>query len=239
MIYVVGLGPGKRDQMTQRALLALEKCDVIIGYKGYIDLIKDDFLGRKELISSPMKGETARCADALERSLAGQTVGLVSSGDPGVYGMAGIMLETADGKTDVEIVPGMTAACTAASVLGAPLMHDFAVISLSDLLTPWELIERRLEAAGAADFIVCLYNPASKGRPENLKKACEILMRNKSGGTPAGWVRNAGRDGETFGMTTLDKLSEESIDMFCTVIIGNSSTSFSAGKMVTPRGYRI
>lgn len=239
MIYVVGLGPGRRDQMTERALLALEKCDVIIGYKGYIDLIKEDFQGRKELIASPMKGEAARCADALDRSLAGQTVGLVSSGDPGVYGMAGIMLETAEGKTEVEIVPGMTAACTAAAVLGAPLMHDFAVISLSDLLTPWELIERRLEAAGAADFIVCLYNPASKGRPENLKKACEILMRNKSGSTPAGWVRNAGREGEIFGITTLDKVSEENIDMFCTVIIGNSSTKFSAGKMVTPRGYRI
>ena len=239
MIYVVGLGPGKKDQMTQRAIDALEKCDVIIGYKGYIELIREHFEGRKELIASPMKGEAARCQDALERSLAGQKVGLVSSGDPGVYGMAGIMLETAAGKTEVEVVPGMTAACTAAAILGAPLMHDFAVISLSDLLTPWELIERRLEAAAAADFIICLYNPASKGRPENLKRACDKKQKNKSAKTPAGWVRNAGRDGEEYGLTTLAKLPEEKIDMFCTVIIGNTSTRFVAGKMVTPRGYRI
>lgn len=239
MIYVVGLGPGKRDQMTERAKEALEKCDVIIGYKAYVDLIREDFEGRKELVASPMKGEAARCYDALARSEAGQTVGLVSSGDPGVYGMAGIMLETANGRTDVEIVPGMTAACTAAAILGAPLMHDFAVISLSDLLTPWELIEKRLLAAGSADFIVCIYNPSSKGRPEHLRRACALLLKNKSADTPAGWVRNAGRDGESYGVTTLDKLADEKIDMFCTVIVGNSSTRLIDGRIVTPRGYRI
>lgn len=239
MIYVVGLGPGKSDQMTERAAAALEKCDVIIGYKTYIDLIRGEFEGRKELIASPMKGEEERCRYALERALSGETVGLVSSGDAGVYGMAGIMIETADGKTEVEIVPGMTAACTAAAVLGAPLMHDFAVISLSDLLTPWALITRRLEAAASADFVICLYNPASKGRPEHLRRACETVLKYRAPETPAGWVRNAGRDGETHGVTTLADLPDAGVDMLCTVIIGNSSTRVLHGRMVTPRGYRM
>ena len=239
MIYVVGLGPGKKDQMTKRALDTLDKCDVIIGYKAYIDLIKDYYDDKKELVSSPMKGETSRCHMALERALNGDTVAIVSSGDPGVYGMAGIMLEIAQGKTEVEIVPGMTAACTAAAILGAPLMHDFAIISLSDLLTPWELIEKRLTLAGEADFIVCLYNPASHGRPDHLRKAVEILLQSKSPETPAGWVKNAGRDGEEYGVTTLDKIADEPINMFTTVIIGNSTTKIQNGKMLTPRGYKI
>ena len=174
----------------------------------------------------------------LELSKQGHTVGLISSGDPGVYGMAGIMLEIANGEAEVEIVPGMTAASTAAAVLGAPLMHDFAVISLSDLLTPWELIEKRLRAAAAADFVICLYNPASRGRPEHLARACAILMEEKSASTPAGWVRNAGRDGETSGVTTLGELPKAPIDMFCTVIVGNSATRELGGRLVTPRGYK-
>ena len=224
MIYVVGLGPGNEDQMTPRALAALEKCDIIIGYKAYIELVRRLFEGRKELVASPMKGETERCRKVLELS--------------GVYGMAGIMLEIANGEAEVEIVPGMTAASTAAAVLGAPLMHDFAVISLSDLLTPWELIEKRLRAAAAADFVICLYNPASRGRPEHLARACAILMEEKPAATPAGWVRNAGRDGETFGVTTLGELPKAPIDMFCTVIVGNSATRELGGRLVTPRGYK-
>lgn len=238
MIYVVGLGPGNRDQMTQRAIDALDKCDVIIGYKAYIELIREAYTGKAELIASPMKGEASRCQDALERALSGQTVGIISSGDPGVYGMAGIMLEIAQGKTEVEVIPGMTAANSAAAVLGAPLMHDFAVISLSDLLTPWELIEKRLNAAGEADFCICLYNPVSHGRPHHLKRAIEILLRTKSPDTPAGWVRNIGRDGEEFKITTLKKLADEKLDMFCTVVIGNSATRNEFGRMVTPRGYK-
>lgn len=238
MIYVVGLGPGKKDQITPRALEALERCDVIIGYKAYIELAKPFLDASKELIASPMKGETERCRKALALSREGRTVGLVSSGDPGVYGMAGIMLEVAGGSEEIEIVPGVTAASSAAAVLGAPLMHDFAVISLSDLLTPWELIEKRLRAAAAADFVICLYNPASRGRPEHLARACAILMEEKSPETPAGWVRNAGRDGEASGLTTLGGLPDEDIDMFCTVIIGNSTTRISGGRLVTPRGYR-
>ena len=238
MIYVVGLGPGNEDQMTPRALAALEKCDIIIGYKAYIELVRHLFEGRKELVASPMKGETERCRKVLELSKQGRTVGLISSGDPGVYGMAGIMLEIANGEAEVEIVPGMTAASTAAAVLGAPLMHDFAVISLSDLLTPWELIEKRLRAAAAADFVICLYNPASRGRPEHLARACAILMEEKPAATPAGWVRNAGRDGETFGVTTLGELPKAPIDMFCTVVVGNSATRELGGRLVTPRGYK-
>lgn len=237
MILVVGLGPGGCDQMTGRAAAALERCDVILGYKTYIDLIQPLFDGRKELLSSPMRGEEERCREALRRSLNGQTVGLVSSGDPGVYGMAGIMLEIAAGKTEVQIIPGMTAACTAAAVLGAPLMHDFAVISLSDLLTPWTTIEKRLTAAAAADFIICLYNPASVGRPHHLHRAAEVIMRHREPETPAGWVRNAGRSDESHGISTLAKIADEPIDMLCTVIIGSSSTRLIDDRMVTPRGY--
>ena len=237
MIYVVGLGPGGEDQTTPRALQALEKCDVIFGYKAYIDLIAARFKVRKELAASPMRGERERCQDALRRSQSGQTVGLVSSGDPGVYGMAGLMLEIAGGEADVEIVPGVTAACAAAAVLGAPLMHDFAAISLSDLLTPWELIARRLEAAASADFVICLYNPASRGRPEHLRRACAILQKHRAADTPAGWVRNAGRDGEEWGTATLETLPETRLDMFCTVIVGNSATRFHGKRLVTPRGY--
>lgn len=238
MIYVIGLGPGADDQLTPRALEALKKCDVIIGYKTYIDLIAPRFKDCKQLVPSPMRDETGRCEEALRLSQSGKTVGLISSGDPGVYGMAGIMLETAAGHEDVQIIPGVTAACAAAAVLGAPLSHDFAVISLSDLLTPWETIERRLEGAAAADFVICLYNPMSRGRPDNLRRACEILLKHKDAGTPAGWVRSAGRPGQEAHLTTLGALKDEKLDMFCTVIIGSSSTEVVAGNLVTPRGYR-
>ena len=237
MIYVIGLGPGGEDQMTPRALAALERCDVIIGYKTYIDLIEPLFRGKCELVVSPMRGEVERCEDALRRSREGHTVGLISSGDPGVYGMAGIMLELAGPDDAVEIVPGVTAACAAAAMLGAPLMHDFVVISLSDLLTPWELIEKRLDAAAMGDFVICLYNPMSRGRPDNLRKACEILLRHKSPGTAAGWARNAGREGAEASLTTLGELKDAELDMFCTVIIGNHATKELHGRLVTPRGY--
>ena len=238
MIYVVGLGPGGPEQITPRALSALEKCDLIVGYKAYIELVRPLFEGRKELVASPMKKERARCLEALELSLSGRTVGLISSGDPGIYGMAGIMLEVAGDRTEVEIIPGITAAASSASILGAPLMHDFAVISLSDLLTPWELIEKRLRAAAEADFVICVYNPASRGRPGHLARAAEILMERLPRDRAAGWVRNAGRDGESFGLTTLAGLKEAPIDMFCTVIIGNSPTRVSDRRLITPRGYK-
>ena len=238
MIYVVGLGPGGPEQITPRALSALEKCDLIVGYKAYIELVRPLFEGRKELVASPMKKERARCLEALELSLSGRTAGLVSSGDPAIYGMAGIMLEVAGDRTEVEIIPGITAAASSASILGAPLMHDFAVISLSDLLTPWELIEKRLRAAAEADFVICVYNPASRGRPGHLARAAEILMERLPRDRAAGWVRNAGRDGESSGLTTLAGLKEAPIAMFCTVTIGNSATRVIDGRLITPRGYK-
>lgn len=237
MIYVIGLGPGGPEQITPRAHAALEKCDTIVGYKTYIELVRPIFNGCKELISSSMKKERTRCEEVLALSLSGHNVGLISSGDPGVYGMAGIMLEVAQGKAEVEIIPGITAASSSASILGAPLMHDFSVISLSDLLTPWEVIEKRLYAAAEADFVICIYNPASQGRPDHLGRAAEILMNKLPSDRIAGWVRNAGREGENYGLTTLGDLRKAPVDMFCTVIIGNSSTRVIYGRMVTPRGY--
>ncbi|MDD4160822.1 MAG: precorrin-3B C(17)-methyltransferase [Synergistaceae bacterium] len=237
MIYVIGLGPGGPEQITPRALAALEKCDIIVGYKTYIELIKPLFDGRKELVSSSMKKERERCEEVLSLSLSGHTVGLISSGDPGIYGMAGIMLEVAQDKADIEIISGITAAASSAAILGAPIMHDFAVVSLSDLLTPWEQIEKRLIAAADADFVICIYNPVSHGRPDHLARAAEILMKKLPADRIAGWVRNAGRDEENYGLTTLASLPEAPIDMFCTVIIGNSNTRAVCGRMVTPRGY--
>lgn len=251
MIYVVGLGPGGKEEMTPRALAALERCDVILGYRTYIDLIAPLF-PNKELRSSTMRQEAERCREALALALEGHTVGLVSSGDPGVYGMAGLMLEIAGGqlgvlggpfppelKTEVEIVPGVTAANSAAAVLGAPLMQDFAVISLSDLLTPRELIERRLLAAAQADFITCLYNPSSRGRPHHFQWACSLLLRHRPPETPAGWVRDIGRPGQSHCVTTLGEIQKAQLDMFCTAIIGNSQTAIVAGRMVTRRGYPL
>ncbi len=243
MITVVGLGPGGKDEMTPRAFAALERCDVILGYKTYIELIAPLF-PHKNLIPSAMRQEEDRCREALRLALSGRTVGLVSSGDPGVYGMAGLMLEIAcahqggGGQVEVEIVPGITAATSAAAALGAPLTHDFAVVSLSDLLTPRELIERRLDAAGQADFVVCLYNPSSHGRPHHFQWACDILLRHKSPDTPAGWVRNVGRPEQQCRVMTLGTIRDEALDMFCTAIIGNSQTAILGGRMVTPRGYR-
>ena len=238
MIYVIGLGPGRKEEMTGRALAALERCDVILGYRAYVELLRP-ILPDKELCASPMKAEVDRCREALELSLSGRTVGLVSSGDPGVYGMAGLMLEIAEGRTEVEVVPGVTAASAAAALLGAPLMHDFAVISLSDLLTPWNLIERRLEAVAAADFVVCLYNPASRGRPTHFQWACDILMKHKAPETVAGWVCLASREGERKGITTLGSIRDAELDMFCTAVVGNVGTRVLDGRMVTPRGYRF
>lgn len=238
MIYVVGLGPGDKSQMTPRAAEALEKSDVIIGYKKYIELIASDF-SHKELVPSAMRNETNRCREALRRALDGKTVALVSSGDPGIYGMAGLMLETAGDMTEVEIVAGVTAASSAGAILGAPLTHDFAVISLSDLLTPWQLIEKRLEAASGAGFVICIYNPRSAGRLDHFSMACDAVMRHRSGETPSGWVRNAGRGGESSVIMPLQELRDEKIDMFTTAFIGSPSTLVIAGRLVTPRGYEF
>ncbi len=238
-IYVVGIGPGAYEKMTIEAARALEKCDVIIGYTVYIDLVKDHFPG-KTFLSTPMKKEKERCVLAFEEATKGQEVAMICSGDAGVYGMAGLMYEVSVNypDTELEIIPGVTAATGGAAVLGAPLIHDFCLISLSDLLTPWELIERRLEDAAHGDFVICLYNPSSVKRHDYLLKACDIMMRHKSPDTVCGIVSNIGREGESMKVMSLRELRDTEVDMFTTVFIGNSSTKEIKGRMVTPRGYR-
>ncbi|MCC8081918.1 MAG: precorrin-3B C(17)-methyltransferase [Lachnospiraceae bacterium] len=239
-LYVVGIGPGACEQMTIRAEKVLERCDVIVGYTVYVDLIREHFDG-KEFLTTPMTREVKRCKMAFEEAAKGKTVAMICSGDAGVYGMSGLMLEmgSAYPQIEVEAVPGVTAATAGAAVLGAPLNHDFAVISLSDLLTPWETIERRLLCAAAADFAVVLYNPSSKKRQDYLKKACDLMLRYKSSETVCGIVSHIGRDGEDMRLYTLEELRDIPVDMFTTVFIGNSRTKVMNGKMVTPRGYQI
>ena len=239
-VYVVGLGPGGVEQMTRRAQETLAACDVIAGYNVYIDLIKDDYKD-KEFLSTGMRKEVERCKLAIEEALKGKTVAMVSSGDAGVYGMAGIMYQIAAEfpELEVEVIPGITAACSGAAVLGAPLISDFTLISLSDLLTPWEKIEKRLDLASQADFVICLYNPSSFKRHAYLQKACDIMLKNQRADVPAGIVRNIGREGEEYEIMTLAELRDAQVDMFSTVIIGNSQTEVINNKMVTPRGYKI
>lgn len=238
-IYVTGLGPGAADQMTIKAKKVLEHCPVIIGYTVYIDLIRDEFPD-KIYLSTPMRKEADRCRMAFEEAAKGQDVAMVCSGDAGIYGMAGLICEVGKDYPDIgiEVVPGITAASAGAAVLGAPLMHDFAVISLSDLLTPWEKIESRLESAAEADFVICLYNPSSRKRADYLEKACDIVLKYKKENTVCGVVRNIGREGEVCEILSLKKLREKKVDMFTTVFIGNSATMELNGRMVTPRGYR-
>ena len=238
-IYVTGLGPGAADQMTIRAKKVLEKCPVIIGYTVYIDLIREEFPD-KIFLSTPMRREADRCRMAFAEAQKGQDVAMVCSGDAGIYGMAGLICEIGKDSPDVgiEIVPGITAASGGAAVLGAPLMHDFAVISLSDLLTPWEKIEKRIRAAAEADFVICIYNPSSKKRADYLRKACGMILEYRKPETVCGIVRNIGRDGESYEILPLERLQDTQADMFTTVFIGNSNTMELNGRMVTPRGYK-
>lgn len=238
-IYVIGIGPGKYEQMTMRAAGALNRCDTIVGYTVYVDLVKEHFAD-KEFLTTPMKREVERCRLAFEEALKGKDVAMICSGDAGVYGMSGLMLEIGEQYPDieVEVIPGVTAATGGAAVLGAPLIHDFALISLSDLLTPWEKIEKRLLLASEADFVICLYNPSSKKRHDYLQKACDLMMRHKSPETVCGIVTNIGREGEAGEVMTLKELRDTQVDMFTTVFIGNSQTKEMNGKMVTPRGYK-
>lgn len=236
----VGLGPGGAADMTLRARMALEDAQVIVGYATYIDLVRQEFPD-KEFHSTGMRGEVERCRWALERAAAGDEVAMVCSGDPGVYGMAGLLMELAPAYPGVEVVvvPGVTAACGAAAVLGAPLMHDWCSISLSDLMTPWEVIERRLSAAAEADFCIALYNPSSKGRKDYLRRACDVLLSYRGPATACGFVRNVGRLGEEGATLTLGELRDTQVDMLTCVIIGNSQTRVVDGHLVTPRGYRL
>ena len=248
-IYAVGIGPGDSGYIAPKAKDALLQSDVIVGYTGYIELITELLQG-KELIATGMKGETERCEAAISEALKGLQVCVVSSGDAGIYGMASLLCELAEKHPaiEIEVIPGITAAVSAAAILGAPLTNDFAVISLSDLLTPWEVIEKRLDACASADMVLCLYNPQSVKRSGYLEKACSIALRHKPSDTKCGYVRNAFRgdeNGAAYGRTvesrvcTLAELREANVDMFTTVIIGNSSTKIINGKLVTVRGYKV
>ena len=238
VIYVVGTGPGGLDEITPRAMEVIKSCDVIAGYEKYIDLLRPELDG-KILYSSGMGGELDRCQMSLKFAQEyGKSVAIISSGDAGVYGMAGLMLEVAkDSGQEVQIVPGITAANSCAAILGAPLMNDYVVVSLSDLMTDWGTIEKRLVAACIGDFVICIYNPASNHRPEHFRKACDILLRHKPPETPAGYVRNISREGQTHEVMTLGEIRKCKLDMFCTVIIGNSQSYILDGKIITSRGY--
>ena len=239
-LYAVGIGPGDYEKITLEAEKVLSSCDVIVGYTVYVDLVREHFPG-KEFLTTPMRREEERCRMAFEEAAKGKTTAMICSGDAGVYGMASPLLELAAEYPDVEveIVPGLTAALSGAAVLGAPLAHDFCVISLSDRLTPWEVIEKRLACAAQGDFCVALYNPSSKGRPDYLQKAVRILRANgKADDTVCGLVRNIGREGQSARVLTLAELENTPVDMFTTVYIGNSNTRALSGRMVTPRGYR-
>ena len=237
-IYVVGLGPGNKENMTFRAYDVLKNSDIIIGYKTYVDLIEDMFPDKK-IIKSYMRKEVARCEETLKLALEGNIISLISSGDAGVYGMAGLMLEIAGGQVEVEIIPGITSANASASLGGAPIVHDSVNISLSNLLTDWELIKKRIDLASQGDFVITLYNPKSSGRPELINEARDIMLKHKRKDTPVLIARNVGREGENYDITTLDKMLDYEINMFSTVIIGNSNTKVLNNKMITPRGYKV
>ena len=239
-VFVVGLGPGGEAFLTGQARAALASAEVLCGYTVYVDLVKPLFPD-KETFTTPMRKELDRCRWALETASQGRSVALVCSGDAGVYGMAAPLLELAPEfpGVEIEIVPGVTAALSGAAALGAPIGHDFCVVSLSDLLTPWEVIEKRLQCAAAGDFALCLYNPSSHKRADYLRRACEILLAaGKDPETVCGWVRNIGREGQTSHLCILGALRDEQVDMFTTVFVGSSTTREIAGRMVTPRGYR-
>lgn len=240
---MVGIGPGQAIGLTLEARQVLEDAEVIAGYHTYLDLVAELITG-KNIIGSGMMQEVARCEAAVEQAKAGHRVAVISSGDPGIYGMAGLVLELVIKlpealRPEVHIIPGVSAVGSAAAALGAPLMHDFAVISMSDLMTPWDLIERRVKAAAEADFVIAIYNPKSNRRTEQIEKVREILLRHRAATTPVGVVRSVSRPGQEVVITTLDHFTEEKIDMFTTVIIGNTQTFRAGNYMITPRGYAL
>ncbi|CAM2969122.1 precorrin-3B C(17)-methyltransferase [Hathewaya histolytica] len=235
-LYVIGIGPGGLDHLTIKAKKAIEESDVIVGYTKYIQMIKP-LLDGKEVFSTGMKGEEERCKKAIEFA-EDKIVSVVSTGDAGIYGMAGLILQLKNDAA-IEIVPGVTASSAAASVLGAPLMHDNCNISLSDLMTPYELIKKRVENAAEADFIISLYNPKSKGRPHYLAECLDLVRKYRKGNTPIGVVRHALREGQEVHLFTLDNFDPEVVDMFSMVVIGNSQSYMENERIITPRGYKV
>ncbi len=252
-LSIISLGPGHGSYMTRQALDALKSADIIFGYKTYLDLIPD-LLQNKTVFSSGMRKEVERCQGAIEQALSGRNVALISSGDAGIYGMAGLVLDICrEMQVNVvewneehpggihgfflRVIPGIAAFNAAASLLGAPLMHDFASVSLSDHLTPWDIIEKRLCAAAEADFVLAIYNPRSRSRPDSLEKARQVVLRYRCAETPAAIVRRAMRQGQWKRLTTIGLLPVDQVDMQSVVIVGNSRTYVWNGWMVTPRGY--
>lgn len=235
----MGIGPGDYELMTIKAERALKECDVIIGYTVYVDLVKEYFAD-KEFLTTPMTKEVDRCILAFEEARKGKTVAMICSGDAGIYGMTGLMYEIGRQYMDIQVeaISGVSAVISGANIIGAPLIHDFAVISLSDLLTPWEKIEKRLKSAADADFVICLYNPSSKKRHDYLERACDFILEYRAEDTICATASNIGREGETVSVMTLKELRNTKVDMFTTVFIGNSQTININGKMVTPRGYK-
>ncbi|MBF0134824.1 MAG: precorrin-3B C(17)-methyltransferase [Magnetococcus sp. DMHC-1] len=242
-LSVIGLGPGALEHLTGRAREAIIAADVVIGYKTYLRLVADLLVG-KRVIESPMRQELDRCAEACRLAMAGERVAMVSSGDAGIYGMAGPLLEMLfhagwqpDTGVRFEVVPGVTALSACAALVGAPLTHDFCAISLSDLLTPWPRIEKRLEAAASADFVTVLYNPRSGRRTWQIERTRDIFLRHRLPTTPVALVTAACRDRQEISLTTLEKMDFQAINMQTTVLIGNEQTFTRHGIMVTPRGY--
>lgn len=236
-LYVIGIGPGGRAHLTYKAVETIKKSEVIVGYTPYIEYLGELVEG-KQLFSTAMKGEVERCKRAIEFVKDGKDTAIISTGDAGLYGMAGPILELAK-DIEVEVIPGVTAAFSAAAELGAPIMHDYASISLSDLMTPWDIILKRVENAAEADFVIAIYNPRSKGRKNHLSDAIEIILKYQNPKTPVGIVKNSGRDGNKINITTLDSIDYEKVDMLTVLIIGNSNTYIEDMKMITPRGYNI
>lgn len=241
MLYIVGLGPGSQQLMTQEAIETIKKVDTIVGYITYIHLVEDMIKG-KEIVTTGMRGEIERSKKAIEIAATGKDVAIISSGDAGIYGMAGLVLEMAakeDKHVDIKVIPGVTASIAAAAALGAPLMNDFCHISLSDLMTPWDVIKERVDAAAKADFAICLYNPRSKGRPNNLHEALDIILKYKSPDTVVGIGKDVARKREIDKITTIKDLDETDINMTTIVIVGNKNTYVADGRMITPRGYTL
>lgn len=236
---MVGIGPGAYEDMTLRAIRTLEQCECIVGYTVYVELVQAHF-PEKKFLTTPMKQEVKRCEMAFEEAQKGVETAMICSGDAGVYGMSGLIwsMQERYPMVEVKVIPGVTAALSGGAILGAPLIHDFCVISLSDLLTPWKLIETRIACAAKGDFCICLYNPSSKKRKDYLKKACAILLKEREKDTACGYVSNIGRVGEHCVTCTLEALQEVEVDMFTTVFIGNTTTRIQGEHMITPRGYK-
>lgn len=236
-LFIVGIGPGNLENMSVQAVKALQQSEIIVGYSGYMEYIETLITG-KEVFQTGMTGEIERCKYAVEKVKEGKTVSLISSGDAGLYGMAGPALEIAP-KIDIEIIPGISAAFAAAAKLGAPLMHDTALISLSDKLTDYAVIKKRIAFAAEADFVIALYNPKSKTRLTYIEEAVNIMLTFKSPSTPAGIVKNAYRKNEKIIVTRLGNIDYTEIDMFTLIIVGNKDSYIHQNKIITPRGYKI